>query len=113
MTDDGAANGDALALAAGQFLRPALHQWAEFQDARGLIDLSRDLVLRHPGKTQRKAHVLAHVHMRVKCVGLEHHGDAPFGRIDVVHALTADLEFAGSDRLEAGDQAQQSRLAAT
>ncbi len=57
------------------------------------------------GKAQRKAHIVAHGHMRVERIGLEHHGDAALGRIDVGHALAADLEVAGGDRLEPGDHA--------
>ena len=64
------------------------------------------------GKAQGKAHIVAHGHMRVERIGLEHHGDAALGRIDVVHALAADLEIARRDRLEPGDHPEQRRLSA-
>ena len=73
---DGAADGDALTLAARELLGIAIKQRVERQDFGGLVHLPGDLVLGHFGKAQRKAHVVAHRHMRVKGIGLEHHGDA-------------------------------------
>src|SRR3954451_1581966 len=95
--DDRAADGDALALAARQLFRIAVKQRLEPEDARSLADLLGDFVLRRAGKTQSEAHILAHGHVRVERIGLEHHGYAALGRIDLVHALAADLEFTCGD----------------
>ena len=80
MAHDGAADGHALALAAGQVLGLAVQQRLQFQDAGRLGDLLRDLVLGLAGKPQREAHVFAHRHMRVKRIGLEHHRNAALRR---------------------------------
>src|SRR6185503_19178113 len=77
----------------------------------GLVDLPGDLGFGHAGKAQCKAHVLAHAHMRIERVALEHHRNAALTRVDVVHRLAADLEAAGRDGLEAGNHAQQRGLA--
>ena len=55
---------------------------------------------------------VAHRHVRVERVVLEHHRDvAVLGR-HVVDDAPADLDLAAGDRLEPGDHAQQRRLAA-
>jgi predicted dehydrogenase len=43
--------------------------------------------------------------MRIKRIGLEHHGDAALGRRHVVHAFAIDQQLAAGDRLEPGDHA--------
>ena len=64
------------------------------------------------GELEREAHVLAHGHVRVERVVLEHHGDvARLGRQRVDH-LAVDGDVAGGDLLEAGEHAQQGGLAA-
>jgi hypothetical protein len=56
---------------------------------------------------QREGHVVAHRHVRVERVVLEHHRDvALLGRHVVDHAV-ADADLARGDLLEAGDHAQQ------
>jgi hypothetical protein len=47
LAHDGAADGDALALAAGEIARQTLEQRLQPQHARGLGDAAVDLVLRH------------------------------------------------------------------
>ena len=61
---------------------------------------------------QREGHVLAHRHVRVERVVLEHHGDVAVLRRHVVHHAAADRDLAAGDVLEPGDHAQQRRLAA-
>ena len=114
LLDDGAADGDALALAAGELVRPALRGdgsicriSAALRDARWSISgLGSAQVL------QAEAQVLLDVHVRVERVGLEHHRHAARRRQQVVAALAVDVDLAGGDLLEAGDHAQQRGLAA-
>ncbi len=51
-----------------------------------------DLRLRHPGVFQAEGEVLAHAHMRVERIGLEHHGKAAVGGRDSVDHLAVDGE---------------------
>ena len=51
--------------------------------------------------------------MRIERVGLEHHGEPALRRADIRHVLRVDQHLAGGDVLEAGDEAQKRRLAAT
>ena len=56
--------------------------------------------------------VLAHAHMRVERVGLEHHGQAAVGRRHVVDQLAVDADLAAGRPVEPGDLPQQRGLAA-
>ena len=113
MAHDGAADGDALALAAGELLGPAVEQRLEFEDARRLVDLPGDLGLGHAGEAQREAHVLAHRHVRVERVGLEHHGDAALATASTSFMRSPPMTSSPrGDVFEPGDHAQQRRLAA-
>jgi hypothetical protein len=64
------------------------------------------------GELEREAHVLAHCHVRVQRVVLEHHRDVAIARRQVVDALAADDQIALRDVLEARDHAQCGRLPA-
>ena len=80
LAHDGSADGDALALAAGQIAGPAFEVRVQLQDARGLIDFAVAFGLGHAREAQGERHVLADRHVRVERVGLEHHGQAAIGR---------------------------------
>jgi hypothetical protein len=69
----------------------------------GLVDL---------GHAHRKGDVLAHRHMRVERVGLEHHGQAALGGRHVGRVGAVDLDLPAGDVLQPRDQAQQRGLAA-
>ena len=111
-TDDGAAHGDALALAAGEGGRLAVEELLEVEDAGGLADGLVDLVGVDLAELERERHVLVDGHVRVEGVGLEDHRDVAVLGLDVVDHATVDLEGAGGDVLEAGDHAQRRGLAA-
>ena len=71
-----------------------------------------DRRLRRLGELERERHVLAHGHVRVEGVVLEHHGDvAVLGR-DLVDHPAADRDLALGDLLEPGHHPQQGGLAA-
>ena len=112
LAHDGAADGDALALAAGKLAGLAVEQLVDLQDLGGLRDAPLDLGLRRPQRLQAEGEVLAHRHVRVERVGLEHHREAALGRRDLVHRLAVDEDLAAGDLLEPGDHPQQRRLAA-
>ncbi len=112
LAHDGAADGDALALAAGELAGAAFEIVGEVERRRRPLDLAGDRVLGLAGHLQREADIAAHGHMRIERVGLEDHGQsAPGGRfpgdVDAV-----DLDRAAADILQPGDEAQQRGLAA-
>src|SRR5258706_15125136 len=59
-----------------------------------------------------KTHVGRDRHVRVERVALEHHGDVAVLGIEVVDDPAVDGDRAAADVLEAGEHAQQRRLAA-
>ncbi len=112
LAHDGAADGDALALPAGEVARPPVEIGGELQRLRGAAHAAVDLGLVRLGEAQAEGHVLVDAHVRIERVGLEHHGDVALGRRHVVDLAPADRDLAGGDLLQPGDQAQQGRLAA-
>src|SRR5690606_2131116 len=71
-----------------------------------------DLGLRLVAELECEGHVVAHGHMRIERVVLEHHGDVAPGRRDVIHDALTDAQRSGCDRLESGDHAQRGALSA-
>src|SRR3954463_5198895 len=105
--DDGAADGDALALAAGQGLGLALEQRFKLEDARGVLDEAVDLGLRLLRHLQAEGDVVVDRHVRIERVGLEHHRHTPVGRFQICHVPAADADAALGDVLQPGDGPQQ------
>ena len=104
---DGPADGDALALPARQGLGQAVQIGGQLQHPARAVGGLLHLGARLARDLQRKGHVVAHRHVRIQRIGLEHHGDAPLGGRDVVHPLPVDLQRAGADPLQPGDHAQK------
>ena len=109
---DRAADRDPLTLAAGKGARLAVEELLELQDACRLEHLGVALGLGHARKPKREAHVVAHGHVRIERIGLEHHREPALGRRHVVDPLAVDHQVARGDLLEPRDHAQQGRLAA-
>ena len=61
----------------------------------------RDIGLVVAGHPQAKAQILLDRHVRIERVGLEHHGDAAIGRLDIIHNPAADRDLAAADHLPA------------
>ncbi len=112
LAHDGPADGDALALAAGELAGAAVEQHADLEQVGGGVDAGGDVGAGHPHVLEAEGQVLAHGHVRVEGVGLEHHREAALGFRDVVDPAALDQDVAGGRVVEAGDQAQQGGLAA-
>ena len=112
LTHDGAAHGDALALAARELAGATLEIGLELEDACRFDDARPDLGLGHPRDLQRKGDVVEDRHVRIERVVLEHHRDVAVLGMHVVDELVADPDAAVGDLLEPGDHAQRRRLAA-
>ena len=110
--DDGAAHGNALALAAGEGGRLAVEELLEVEDAGGLANGLVDGIRVDLAELERERHVVVDGHVRVQRVGLEDHRDVAVLGLNIVDHATVDLEGAGGDVLEAGDHAQRRGLAA-
>ena len=109
---DGATHGDALALAARELGGSSVEQLLQPQQAGDLLDATPDLRLLRAAHLQAVAEVLAHRHVRIEGVALEHHRDVAVARREVGHVPAADRHAARRDLLEPGDHPQQGRLAA-
>ena len=113
LAHDGAADRDALALAAGKLPRLALQQLGSMRRmSAAALDPPGDVGLGVAGHAQAEAQILLDRHVRIERIGLEHHGDAALGRLDIVDDLAADRDLAVGDVLEPGDHPQQRRLSA-
>ena len=71
-----------------------------------------DFVLGKGAVFEPELHVFAHRQVGEDRVILEHHADVALGRVQVVDAGAVKIEIPALDGVEAGDHAQQGRLAA-
>ena len=126
----GAAEGGALALAAGELAGAAVEERLDLQElgdtAHGLVDLAGDAAAARREAAderqafgeeravdhQRRGDVLPHGHVRVERVGLEDHGDAALAGAEMIDHALADAHAARSLRLQPRDDAQKGGLAA-
>ena len=102
-----------LTLAAGELARLALEQFGDAQGVGRALDPPRDIGLVVASHPQPEAQILFDRHVRVERVGLEHHGDAAIGWLDVVHDPAADRYLALRDGFETRDHPEQRRFPAT
>ncbi len=102
-----------LALAARELARPTIEELADLQDLRCLGDARRDFLLGGPHRLKPEREVLAHRHVRVQRVGLEHHGQPAFCRGDCIDPLAVDHHLSAGNLFEPGDHAQKRRLPAS
>ena len=79
---------------------------------RRFLDAPLDFRARHPLAEQRKANVLADVHVRIERKELEHESDVALRGALECDILAAKKDAAGGRQLEPGDHAQRRGLAA-
>ena len=113
LAHDGAPDGHALALAAGELARLAVEIVRQIQHRGRLLHLLADGLLGHAGHLEAEADIAAHAHMGIERIGLEHHGEAALGGRQIADVDAVDLDPAAGRVLEPGDQPQQGRFAAT
>src|SRR5262249_29648466 len=102
----------ALELAAGQLGWIALGESRETHQRQQLAHARADLLFGTLADLQPKTHVVVDGHVLEGRVMLEDETDPPRARRRVSYLLRADQDLALVGRLEASDDAQQSRLAA-
>ena len=112
MLDQRPADGDALALAAGELRRLALEQRLDLQELRRPVDPPLDLGAVEPLRREPELQVPAHGLGRIERVGLEHHGEAAVLGIEVGDVALADHDAAVGDLEQPGEQVEQRGLAA-
>ena len=111
--DDGAADGDALALAAGEGLGFALELFVgDAEDLRGVPDALVDFGFGIFAQHQAERHVLVDGHVRIERVVLENHGDVAIFRRNIVDRAAVDGDVAAGDFLQPGDHPQRGGLPA-
>ncbi len=104
--------GHPLALPAGELCRVALRELLEVHQLQQFPDPALDLDLRALADLKPEGDVAIHSEVLERRVVLEYEADvAPLGR-QPGGVLSGDLDGAGVGSLEAGDDAQQRRLAA-
>src|SRR6185437_4280771 len=107
VADDGAADSDPLALAAGKLARIALEQRADPERLGGAADSRIDLRPLHLPRAQTEGDVLEYGQIRVERVALEYHRHIAVARPHVVDPYPVDLDRALVGILEPGDDPQQ------
>jgi hypothetical protein len=94
LAHDGAAHGDALALAARQLRGAAVEIGEEVEDAGRLLDLRGRLASRASPRVFGPKPILSCLQVRKQRIGLEHHGNVALLRRQAL-ARTADQQVAG------------------
>ena len=90
-----------------------MQQGLEAEDLSGVLDPLLALPLRHLADLEAEPEILLDIHVRVERVVLEHHRDVALFRFEVGHLRVADLDLARRDILQARQQAQDRRFAAS
>ena len=111
LEDEGAGEGDALLLAAGELVGHALAVAGEADLGEGGVDAAGDLVLREPAELQAEGDVPEDVHVGPEGVALEDHAGRALLRGGAGDVLAVDGDGARGRGLEAADHPEQRRLA--
>jgi len=112
LTNDGAAERNALSLTTGKSLGLTVEQVLDVEDAGSFLNALVDLGLGGLAELKTESHVIINSHVRIQGVVLENHGDvAILGRY-VVYELIADVEFAVGDLFKTRDHSQSGGFSA-
>src|SRR6185503_21349593 len=103
----------ALPLTAGKLPGVPLGEAVELHEPEELVDLVADLVLWTLADLEAEGHVLAHGEVLEGRVMLEDEADPPLLRGETRRVLAEDEDVALVGLLEAGDHAEERRLAAS
>ncbi|MCY1294112.1 hypothetical protein D9M70_433940 [compost metagenome] len=109
---NGAGKRHALLLAAGELVGEAVRQVLELDQPEHLLHPCVDLRLVSACDLEAEGNVVMHVHVRKQRIGLKHHADVALVGFQRPLVLAVDHDRAGGGCLEAGDHAQDGRLAA-
>jgi hypothetical protein len=109
---DRTTHGNALSLAARESSGEAIEQLVQPEQLGHLVDAALDLALRCLTDAKAVAEVVAHVHVRVERVVLEHHRDVALARLEAGDVSIAEADRTVVHGLEARDHPQQRGLAA-
>ena len=91
----------------------SLEQMGDLQDVGRARNALGDLRLGNLMANEAEAQILAHAHMRIERVGLEHHRHAARRRQQMIAALAVEQDLASGDVLKARDHSEQSRFSAS
>src|SRR6516165_7131344 len=100
MAHDGAAHGDPLALAARKLAGLPGQQLLDTQQRGHLTNAPVNVGAARSLHAEWKGDVLAHIHVRIEGIVLEHHCDVPILRVELVDPTAADADLALADLLE-------------
>ena len=109
---DGPPHGDALPLTAGKLARLAVEEFGDVENLGRRLDPLANLRGGNLLHLQTEGQVLEDGQMRIEGVVLEHHGDVPVLRRQLVDDFAVDGDLAAGDILQAGDHPQDGALAA-
>ena len=112
LDDDGAGQGDALLLAAGELGRHAVGVLVDLHHAQDFVRPAVALLPGHPAGLEAVGDVVAHGHVGEHGVVLEHHAHVALVGGDVVDHLVVHADLAAFNGVEADDHAQQRGFAA-
>ena len=112
LLDEAARERDALLLAARELMRLSFRVRLELHELQHRFDPSPNFVLRQAVAAQPEGDVVEHREVRKERVALEHHVHRPLVRRQRRQVAAGELDGSRSRLLEAGEHAQQRRLAA-
>ena len=110
--DDGAPQGHALPLAAGELLGLSVQERLDAQDLRRFVHAVVNLGFWVSAQPEPEGHVLNHRHVRIEGVALKDHRDVPVFRGDVVHDSLRDRDFPPGDLLQTSHHPKRRGLSA-
>ena len=82
------------------------------ENLRGFVHPLTNDPLFSAGHLEAETHILFDRHVRVERIGLEHHGDAALGRLEMSDVEIADCDPSAGCIFQPGDKTKKGRLSA-